>query len=192
MKNLNKSEFIEAAAKVIPLMVNEWNNNKLAIFEELNEQSFATYFKGRQTQEKTKQVAPILDSIFARMIQTEITGFMVDEGVGRDYGYRGTPIECKITFGAGNGWTGNGYSKTPWHLLMRFELNEDGEIIKSFAMITNLNNCISQWTAPGTTSNFSTLKFLSLDIDQLTVIVGTITDKTKSGKSGKYILPVMI
>ena len=59
-------------------------------------------------------------------------------------------------------------------------------------MIANLDECKSKWDKPGTTSNFSGLKFLVEDQDKIIPIVGTITNKTPSGrKDGKYILPVM-
>ncbi|MEY4647123.1 MAG: hypothetical protein RIQ98_959, partial [Bacteroidota bacterium] len=42
-------------------------------------------------------VAPILDVIFARLVNSLLPDFKVDEGVGRDYNYKGTPLESKIT-----------------------------------------------------------------------------------------------
>jgi hypothetical protein len=181
-----------AIQQILPQVVNEWNTVKLPLFESLVEQSFEKYFEGRQTQEKTKMIAPILDSIFARKINAIIPEFVVSEGKGQDYVYGSVPFESKITFGEGNGWVGNGYSKTPWHLLMRFELTQDGKIVKQFAMIANLDECNSKWDTPGTTSNFSGLKFLAEDHPKLIPIVGSITNKTPSGrKDGKYILPVM-
>lgn len=186
------SKLATAIQTVVPDMVKEWNTIKLPLFESLVEQSFEKYFEGRQTQEKTKMVAPILDSIFARRINAIISNFVVSEGKGQDYMYGRVPFESKITFGLGDSWTGNGYSKTPWHLLMRFEINNQGKIVKHFAMITNLNKCNSKWSAPGTTSNFSTLKFLVADKSRLISIVGGISDKTKTGKNANYIMPVMI
>jgi len=163
-----------ALKKVLPLVVSEWNQKKLPQMEELFEQSFADLFEGRQTQEKTKTVAPILDSIFARLMKAEIATFEVDEGKGRDYDYNGTPIECKITFGSGNGWTGNGYTKTPIHLLMRFNMSENGIIDQMFAMIADLDQCASKWSEPQSSSNFSTLDFLVEDADKISVVVGDV------------------
>jgi len=183
---------VNAIQQILPEVVNEWNTVKLPLYESLVEQSFEKYFEGRQTQEKTKMVAPILDSIFARKINDILPEFVVSEGKGQDYVYGSTPFESKITFGENYGWVGNGYSKTPWHLLMRFELTKDGKIVKQFAMIANLDECKSKWDKPGTTSNFSGLKFLVEDQNKIIPIVGTITNKTPSGrKDGKYILPVM-
>jgi hypothetical protein len=183
---------VDAIRQILPEVVKEWNTVKLPLYESLVEQSFEKYFEGRQTQEKTKMVAPILDSIFARKVNAILPEFVVSEGKGQDYVYGSIPFESKITFGENYGWVGNGYSKTPWHLLMRFELTKDGKIVKQFAMIANLDECKSKWDKPGTTSNFSGLKFLVEDQDKITPIVGSITNKTPSGlKNGKYILPVM-
>lgn len=184
-------ELTETIRQAVPKIVLEWNTIKLPLFESLVEQSFEKYFEGRQTQEKTKMVAPILDSIFARQVTATIPEFIVSEGKGQDYLYKEIPLESKITFGEGNSWTGNGYPKTPWHLLMRFEVSSAGIITKQFVMMTKLNDCKSKWSDPGTTSNFSTLKFLTDDRTKLIPIIGSITDKTKTGKNGTYLFPIM-
>jgi hypothetical protein len=184
-------KLVAAIKIVVPKVVEEWNTVKLPLFELLVEQSFKDYFEGRQTQEKTKMVAPILDSIFARLMKNIIPIFVVSEGKGQDYLYGIIPIESKITFGIGDSWTGNGYSKTPWHLLMRFELNEDGKIIGQFAMITDLSQCVSKWSSPGDKSNFSTLRFKVVDMNNLIGIIGRMSNKTKTGKDSTYVTPLI-
>ena len=181
----------EAIKTIIPKVVHEWNTSKLPLFESLVEQSFKSYFEGRQTQEKTKMVAPILDSIFSRHMKAIIPEFIVSEGKGQDYLYGSIPLESKITFGSGDSWTGNGYSKTPWHLLMRFELTENGKIIDQFAMMTDLSQCESKWSDPGLKSNFSTLKFKVKDIPNLISIIGCLSNKTQTGKDATYMSPLM-
>lgn len=185
------NKLVNAIKIVIPEVIQEWNTIKLPLFEQLVEQSFENYFEGRQTQEKTKMLAPILDSIFSRRIKAIIPEWSVSEGKGQDYKYGEIPFECKITFGDGDSWTGNGYSKTPWHLLIRFKLTKQGTIISHFAMITDLEKCDSEWTAPGTKSNFSTLKFKVSDIDKLIPIVGQVSNKTKTGRDATYMFPLM-
>jgi hypothetical protein len=175
---------IDAIRANLPAIVDEWNTVKLPLFESLVEKKFVDYFKGRQTQEKTKMVAPVLDSIFHRKINAVLPTFEVDEGKGRDYSYNNTPLECKITFGEGNGWVGNGYAKTPWHILLRFNLTDNGIITDMFAMMANLDECQSKWTAPGTSSNFSGLTFVKEDKDNLKIIVGSIKE------SRTYLKPV--
>jgi len=176
---------VAAIQTTVPGMVTEWNTKKLPQFENLVEQTFRQYFEGRQTQEKTKLVAPILDVVFARLMKTQLTDFVIDEGVGRDYCYGTTPLESKITLGQGNGWVGNGYAKTPWHILMKFSMDDDGHIGEMFATLVDLDQCQSKWTAPDTSSNFSGLTFLTEDADQLTPIIGTVKHNSK------YLKPIL-
>jgi hypothetical protein len=192
--NKQKFEMIRLAdsiKQVLPAVVKEWNAVKLPLFESLVEQSFADYFKKRLTQEKTKMLAPILDNIFARHMKAVVHNFVVSEGKGQDYSYGSIPMESKITFGIGDSWTGNGYNKTPWHLLMRFELTEHGKIINHFVMITDLSECSSQWTAPGKNSNFSTLKFKIDDLDKLITVIGQVSEKTRTGRKSTYVTTLM-
>lgn len=188
---LTRSRLIEAIQQVVPVMVQEWNTVKLPQFEQLVEQTFAAYFEGRQTQEKTKMVAPVLDSIFARHMHERLPEFVTAEGKGRDYLYGTVPLESKITFGEGDSWTGNGYTKTPWHLLMRFDVSATGRISRQFAMLVDLDQCRSKWSEPGTSSNFSTLKFLAEDHAKLVPVIGSVTATTKTGRPGTYVSPVM-
>jgi hypothetical protein len=187
----NIQDLVDAIRQVMPEVVDEWNTTKLEQFEQLFGQSFENFFQGKQTQEKTKLIAPIIDSVFARRVQTRLPNFLLAEGKGQDYMFNHVPIESKITFGQGDSWTGNGYAKTPWHLLMRFELLNTGEMTHHFAMITDLAACQSQWTAPGTTSNFSTLRFSIQDFDNLIPITGTISNLTQTGRNGKYVRAIL-
>ena len=186
MDQLQINSLVAAIQTTVPDVVTEWNTKKLPQFESLVEQSFRQYFEGRQTQEKTKLVAPILDVVFARLMKTQLTDFVIDEGVGRDYCYGITPLESKITLGQGNGWVGNGYAKTPWHILMKFSMDDDGHINEMFATLVNLDQCKSKWTAPDTSSNFSGLTFLTEDADQLIPIIGTVKHNSK------YLKPILV
>jgi hypothetical protein len=181
----NLSVLRKAIAAVIPVLVKEWNTVKLPEFERIYEQSFASLYKNRQTQEKTKAIAPFIDVMFARLIKEYIPDFEIDETVGRDYTWDKEGWECKITFGSGVGWTGNGYAKTSNHILLRFTLTEDGVMTEMFAALTDLDDCKSNWTDPTNKSNFSTLAFLKEDEDKLDVIIGD----TKI--NSVYIKPIM-
>jgi len=176
--------------QILPELVREWNEIKLPLFEQLVEQKFADYFAGRQTQEKTKMVAPTLDSIFARQVMTLLPTFCVTERAAQDYLYGTTPMECKITFGAGNTWSGNGYNKTPWHILLRFGIQDDGQIDRAFAALVNLDQTVSQWQsasrADAKTVNWYKLNFVVEDLDRIQTIMGTLDTKSK------YIQPVMV
>lgn len=185
MNQTQIQDLVTAIRTSVPEVVKEWNTKKLPQFENLVEQSFRQYFDGRQTQEKTKLVAPILDVVFARQMKSRLPDFEIDEGKGRDYCYGTTPLESKITLGQGNGWVGNGYAKTPWHILMKFDINEDGRIGEMFATLVDLDQCKSKWTAPDTSSNFSGLTFLVEDAPQLIPIIGTVKHNSK------YLKPLL-
>ena len=180
------ADLTQAIRTSVPEVVMEWNTVKLPQFENLVEQTFNQYFEGRQTQEKTKLVAPILDVVFARQMKSCLPYFDIDEGKGRDYCYDKTPLESKITLGQGNGWVGNGYAKTPWHILMKFDVDDHGRINHMFATLVDLAQCKSKWTAPDTSSNFSGLTFLTEDAAHLIPIIGTVKH------NAKYLKPILI
>ncbi len=172
-------ELVNAIKSTLPLVVNEWNSNKLKQLELYVEKPFKEYFENRETQEKTKMVSPAIDAIFNKIMCSKINDFKIDEGKGRDYKYNQTPLECKTTLSCGNSWTGNGYKKTDYHILFRLEMDENGYITSYFSMLVNLNECESSWTEPTLSSNFSTLKFLNNDLDKITFIHGNMTKKRK-------------
>ena len=177
------NNLIETIRIALPLVVEEWNTKKLGEFELLFEQSYKEFFLNKQTQEKTKIVSPIINVVFCRVMKTLSNNFSMDEGNGRDYSWTSNlapiEIEGKITLSVGNSWTGNGYKKTDIHLLIRFEMDENGMIISYFSALVDMSKCISNWTAPTTKSNFSTLKFLKEDHEHIKVIHGEIIKSKK-------------
>jgi len=184
------NKLIEAIRQSLPAVAQEWNTVKLPLFETLVEKPFAEYFDGKQTQEKTKLMAPVLDVIFARRVASIVPEFVIKEGRGQDYQYGTIPFECKITFGIGNNWNGNGYAKAPWHILLRFDVSETGQITHMFASLVNLDVCISKWKSASKsntkTVNWYHLVFVKEDLGHLTMAVGKIQQKSK------YLQPVMI
>jgi hypothetical protein len=92
---------------------------------------------------------------------------------GADYKINDIEFECKITL-RNDGWTGNGYRKTGWHLLIMISINENGRIISCYAGLINIDVCKSEWTEKTTQSNFSNLKLLKEDIKYLTNIIGDV------------------
>jgi hypothetical protein len=87
-------------------------------------------------------------------------------------------IEGKITLSKDNSWTGNGYKKTNWHLLVKLELDDNGMIRYSFCALVPLDECDSNWTKPTLGSNFSSLKFENRDYQKINIINGMIERKT--------------
>lgn len=177
------------SAKVIERLSKMWNEEKLEFFQKLHDKSYKEHFRNLKNQDKTKEISPILYSIFSNICQEENIRLDENNTTGSDYLYDSTiPIEAKITLSNGNTWTGNGTKKTPWHILFRINLNEDGVIIGIFCMIANIEECLTQWSKPkdstgGGRVNFSEIKFSNNCLDNLFIINGKVK---KSQKWLKY------
>lgn len=172
-------DLIKAIKTSIPIVIEEWNSKKVGQFEKLFEHRFNEYFENKETQEKTKIISPIIDTIFARIMSQQLDNFIIDEGKGRDYRWNDIPLESKLTLSLNNSWTGNGYEKTNYHILSKFELGDDGQIISYFSCLVNLSECLSSWTKPDTKSNFSTLKFVKEDYEKIIPIHGEVISSKK-------------
>lgn len=134
----------------------------------------------KRTSETTKVVARGLDNVFFRHIHALLPEFVEDEGDGRDYRFGSIPIESKNTFGKGDSWTGNGYDKTGWHLLKKFQVNDEGRITHAFLALVNLDECESCWSERTLKSNFSSLMLKSVDKEKVHVIVGSLKSNPKN------------
>lgn len=175
---LNDKQFIENIRQSVIDTIDEWNSISLFQFEQLFRKKFKAYFVDRHTQEKTKVVSPILDSIFLEKMVQKTSLFKVNEVIGSDYIYKDVPIECKITFGK-SGWTGNGYKKTPFHLLMKFDIDVDGKISLCYVGMLNMEVCESSWSVPTKFVNFSNLKLWNEDVNRIVNIIGGVSKKQK-------------
>ena len=168
----------KALEEVMPQICKEWNEVKVPLFEELYETPFREYYKDRQTQEKTKNVSPILDKVTERFLRKRLDNFFVTEGKGFDYTLDTSEIEWKNSLSDSNSWTGNGYKKTNWHVLCKFIPNEDGIIEKYFACIVPYDMVESNWSDTGN-SNFSSLKLLKSDLDNIIEVSGNFKQSVK-------------
>ena len=115
-------DFADEVKNMLPVVVDSWNREKLLQLEDMLGVSFADYFENKKTQERTKEVAPKIELMLQQLLTANHgpKTFVVDDAVGYDCMWKQIPIECKITFAGGVGWPGNGYKKTPIHVLMRF------------------------------------------------------------------------
>ena len=168
----------QALQEVMPQICDDWNTVSLPLMEKLYRKSFKDIFNNRQTQEKTKAISPIIDEIIAEKIQEKISNFTITEGKGFDYTLNNTEIEWKNSLSDSNSWTGNGYLKTNWHVLCKFIPNEDGIIEKYFACIVPYDMLESNWSDTGN-SNFSSLKLLKSDLDNIIEISGNFKQSVK-------------
>lgn len=88
-------DLVNAIKVALPKVIDEWNNESLSQFELLYRRPFKEVFAGRQTQEKTKAISPIIDEIFTEKIKDELPSFVQSEGNSKDYMIGSTWIEWK-------------------------------------------------------------------------------------------------
>lgn len=157
-------------------IIEDFNNHISVKFEEFFFMSYSEYFKNSKTQEITKIISPVFNAILCKKLMP--FGFKRCETDGSDYVFQDIQIEGKITLSKDNSWTGNGYTKTNWHLLIKLELDENGMIDYSFCALVPLDECVSKWPSPTLNSNFSSLKFENQDYQKLNIINGMIERKT--------------
>ena len=172
----------KAIKEVVPQVMEDWNQNKLNEFSNLFESDFESFFAGKQTQEKTKIVSPILNKIFIRLMNNHntIESFIDNDESGSDYLFNeDISLEGKITLSSGNSWTGNGYYKVPLQVLIRYTFSDEGEITSFFSMVADLSETKGQWDSPSTQSNFSSLKFYNEDKEHLMLCNGKILQLKK-------------
>ena len=66
-----------ALREQLPSICDEWNTVSLPLMETLYRKSFKKIFENRQTQEKTKNVSPILDKVTERFLRKRLDNFFV-------------------------------------------------------------------------------------------------------------------
>jgi len=185
LTNINNFKDLLVENNIIELFIDEWNNKKLPEFQKLAYgKDFKEIFKNEKTQEKTKQLSFWLYIILEYLICKKIPKLQVDKREKRDYIYDTTPIEAKITLSSGNSWTGNGTKKTPWHLLIKINMGDDGVIKGCFCMLANIVECSINWTEPkkskkGEPVNFSSLTFPNKCFNKLIIVNGSIFKSKK-------------
>jgi hypothetical protein len=168
--------------------VNDFNTVRLPALETAWGRPYAEEFGPKEgKQEVTKAYSRIIGNTFYRHIHAVLPDFAEDATTGRDYVFMGLGIEAKITLGddTSNSWTGNGFEKTPVHLLMKFNIDATGQIVGVYIAIVDLSLCSATWTEKQLTSNFSTLKFRNGDIENIHTAVGGIR------KAKTYLYPTL-
>lgn len=165
-------------------VVSEYNKHISENFKIFYLKDFKSYFDGKQTQEKTKLVSPVFNSILCRHLKP--FGFIENEIDGSDYMFENLDLEGKLTMTDNNTWTGNGYKKTNWHLLKKIVIDENGIISKSACYLFPLDESTSNWSVPKN-SNFSNLKINHEDLDKLVIVYGDVD----LSKKRKYIQPIL-
>ena len=95
---------------------------------------------------------------------------------GSDYIFEGTLIEDKNSFSPGNGWVGNGFAKTDWHMLKKFGVDDDGRITSVFIALVDISKCQAAWSDRQINTNRSTIQFRAEDLPYINVVVGDIKE----------------
>jgi hypothetical protein len=167
-------------------IIRDFNQHINNTFEIYHLQSYREYFKDNKTQEITKEISPLFNTILCKNLKQ--FGFLKCEINGSDYIFNNVNIEGKLTLSSGNNWTGNGYKKTNLHLLMKLNLNENGNIDSSFCCIIPLDESISNWSLKTKSSNFVNLKLLKEDISNIILINGEFKPLKKNSK---YLTPLL-
>jgi len=173
--------------KVLPAVIDEINNQRIPALEQAWGRSFKDELENENqvTVEIAKNYARPVNNTFFRHINAELPEFTELTIDGSDYMLGDIAIEDKNSFSSGNGWVGNGFNKTPIHLLKKFEVDDNGRICKAFIALVDLSKTTSGWTDKQINTNRSVIQFTNDDIDKIDVIVGDVRPKKK------YVQPIM-
>ena len=187
MNEIQKSKLIAAIKQVFPAVVQEMNNVRLPALESAWGRTFKEEMinEDQITVEIAKNYARPLNNAFYRNLKELIPEFNEHTTNGSDYSYDGILIEDKNSFSDANGWVGNGFKKTPILILKKFQVDENGKIIKAFVALVDLSKCKSAWSAKAINTNRSVIQFTNDDVANIDVVIGSI----KSNR--KFIKPVM-
>lgn len=180
-------QLIQTIKQVLPQVIQEVNEIRIPALETAWGRSFQEEMANEDqiTVEIAKNYARPLNNAMFRHLQARLPKFTEHSTNGSDYAFGSILIEDKNSFSDSNSWVGNGFAKTPIHLLKKFQVDERGRINKAFVAVVDLGRCASAWTAKTVETNRSTIKFTVNDIEHIQVAYGELAVKKK------YIQPVM-
>ena len=175
---------IETIQKVLPDVIKEMNEVRIPALESAWGRSFKEEMTNEDqvTVEIAKNYARPLNNTFFRHINKHLSTFLEHNTNGSDYIFDTILIEDKNSFSDSNSWVGNGFQKTPIHLLKKFIVDENGRIVKAFIAIVDLSKCKSAWSEKNLNTNRSTISFAKEDLEHIHVVIGSIKVNTKNLK----------
>jgi len=172
---------------VLPAVIKEINEQRIPALEQAWGRSFADELanENQVTVEIAKNYARPVNNTFYQHIHRVMPEFSEHTTDGSDYVLGDILIEDKNSFSSGNGWVGNGFNKTPVHMLKKFEVDANGRIVKAFIALVDLSKTQGAWSDRQINTNRSVIQFMNDDIDNILLVVGDIRP------ARKYAKPIM-
>ena len=170
---------IQCLQQVLPQIVKEFNETRLPALETAWGRSFRAELdnEDQKTVEISKNYSRPLNHTMFRHVNRLLPQFTEHTTAGSDYLFQGTPLEDKNSFSPSNSWVGNGFTKTNWHLLKKFQVDDAGRITHAFVALVDLSLCSAAWSAKTLKTNRSEIKFKNPDQPHITVIYGAVSAK---------------
>jgi hypothetical protein len=174
----------QAIQQVLPAVIKEINEERIPALESAWGRTFREELENENqvTVEIAKNYARPVNNTFYRHIRSVLPEFEEHTTDGSDYVLDGVLIEDKNSFSDGNGWVGNGFNKTPVHMLKKFRVDANGRIIEAFIAVVDLSKTESGWSDKTLNTNRSTIQFSNEDIPHIDIIVGSIRPAKKWAK----------
>jgi hypothetical protein len=179
------NELSEVIKSVLLVSIKNFNEIRLPALESAWGRTFTDEManESQVTVEIAKNYARPFNNELYRNILTKVSEFQEDTTKGSDFTWYGIPVEHKNSFSiSSKGFVGNGFDKTPWHLLMKFGTDENGRINKCFSCIIDTSKMANQWSDKKSTSNFSSLKLTNDDIQHAIIAMGSLVPNKKYAK----------
>ena len=174
----------QAIQQVLPEVIREINEERIPALESAWGRTFKEELENENqvTVEIAKNYARPVNNTFYRHIRSVLPEFEEHTTDGSDYVLDGVLIEDKNSFSPSNGFVGNGFAKTPVHMLKKFRVDENGRIREAFIAVVDLSKTQGAWSEKSINTNRSTIQFANDDIPQINVIFGSIRPAKKWAK----------
>lgn len=181
---------IEGIRAIMPKVQEMYKTEILAGFKRFKRKDAVEYFNSlpmsQRSVELSKQMGDSINNLFEELLIESGITLLVDQGDGFDWVYqnnRKTLIEDKNAMSqdtANRMWVGNSNSgrKVSMHLLKRFELDENYEIVGAHVSLVNLDDTTQYWV--DTAGARSTLSFNRDDVNGIIPVYGYWEAKTKN------------
>lgn len=192
MSHIKMIELAEVVKSVLPISIKNFNEIRLPALESAWGRSFIEEMANEKhvTVEVGKSYVRPFNNELYRNIIAKVNNFQEYTTDGYDFTFCDIPVEHKNSFTIKcKGFTGSGFDKTPWHLLIKFDTDINGRINKCFCCIIDITEMENTWSERNTSSNFSSLKLINEDIKHAIIIMGNLV---KSRKFANEVLEIVI